>query len=299
MKNKGILEKNSKAESAISTSSRKYRQQLITAIIFILIMIYLSVLFLFFDFNLVDNIFIFGLINLVILFLALKYKPIWNALKGFSEWVANSRHDWLFFKGRFRIVNHSIYTGLAGAVGVGIFGYIIGNNLAALILVFCVVLGAAGFAQLRWGSASLLRPFGYWGAILGGILGSILINILFTISFYQAAIACVLCAPFIQAIGRLYCLSHGCCHGIVTCKELGIRVWQSQSRVVLSGLKGEYILPTQLFSILFNLLLGLLLFSIWSSHKFSGSLIVGLYLILTDNHYNVTVSIINKGFGRI
>ena len=267
---------------SIPTFSKKYRQLVITAVIFILIVIYSSVLFFFPYSHLSDNVFLFVSINLAILLLAFKYRAIWNALKTFSEWVANSRHDWLFFKGKFRIVNHSIYSGLAGAVGVGIFGYITGNNLAVLILAFCVILGAAGFAQFRWGSASLLRPFGYWGAILGGILGIILIRILFDISLYQAAIAGVLCAPVAQAIGRLRCLSQGCCHGVITRKELGIRVWQSQSRVVvLSGLKGEYILPTQLFSILFNLLLGLLLFSAWSSHKLSGSLIVGLYFILT------------------
>ena len=267
---------------SIPTSSAKYRQLVITAIIFILIVVYTSVLFFFSGFNLTGNIFLLGLVGLAILFLAFSYKVIWNAMKGFAEWVANSRRDWLFFKGKFRIINHSIYSGLAGAVGAGIFGYIIGDDLAALVFTFCVVLGAAGFAQFRWGSASLLRPFGYWGAILGGILGIILIRIFFHISLYQAAIAGVLCAPFTQAIGRLRCLSQGCCHGVVASKELGIRVWQSQSRVViLSGLKGEYILPTQLYSILFDLLLGLLLFLAWSSHKLSVSLIVGLYFILT------------------
>jgi prolipoprotein diacylglyceryltransferase len=99
---------------------------------------------------------------------------------------------------------------------------------------------------------------------------------------YQTAVGAVLAASFSQAIGRLRCLSQGCCHGIVTSKAMGIRVWQNQSRVVvLSGLKGEYIIPTQLFSILFNLLLGTLLFAIWSSHRFSGSFIVGLYFVLT------------------
>ena len=63
---------------------------------------------------------------------------------------------------------------------------------------------------------------------------------------------------------------------------MGIRVWQSQSRVVaLSGLKGEFILPTQVFSILFNLLLGILLLAVWSSQQFSASFIIGLYLVLT------------------
>jgi len=235
-----------------------------------------------FDLHFVDNIFLFGSVVLTILLLAVEYQVIWHALKGFCEWVANSRRDWLFFKGRFRIINHSIYSGLAGAVGAGILTYVLGNGLAVLLLGFCAILGAAGFAQFRWGSTSLLRPFGYWGAITGGILGIILIRLIFNIPVYQVAVAAVLCAPFTQTIGRFRCLSQGCCHGIVTRKELGIRVWQSQSRVVtLSGLKGAFILPTQLFSILFNLLLGIMLVSVWSSHKFSGSFIVGLYLILT------------------
>jgi protein-S-isoprenylcysteine O-methyltransferase Ste14 len=259
-----------------------FHRLVIAAIIFILVEIYLSVIFLLFDVHFVDNIFLSVPVAIVILFLAIKYQVIWNALKGFCEWVANSRRDWLFFEGRFRIINHGIYSGLAGAVGVGFLIYILGDGLAVLLLGFCAILGAAGFAQFRWGSASLLRPFGYWGAIIGGILGIILIRFIFDIPVYQVAVAAVLCAPFTQAIGRLRCLSQGCCHGTVTRKELGIRIWQSQSRVVtLSGLKGEYILPTQLFSILFNLFLGLMLISVWSSHKFSGSFIVGLYLVLT------------------
>jgi hypothetical protein len=244
--------------------------------------IYLSVIFWLFGIHFVGNLFLFGPVVLAILFFTFEYPGIWHALKGLGERVANSRHDWLFFDGRFRIINHSIYSGLAGAVGAGFLTYILRDGLAVLLLGFCAILGAAVFAQFRWGNTSLLRPFGYWGAIIGGILGIILIWLIFSIPLYRVAAAAVLCAPFTQAVGRLRCLSQGCCHGTVTRKELGIRVWQSQSRVVtLSGLKGEYLLPTQLFSILFNLLLGLMLISVWSSHKFSGSFIVGIYLVLT------------------
>jgi protein-S-isoprenylcysteine O-methyltransferase Ste14 len=259
-----------------------FHRLVITATIFILMVIYLSVIFLLFNIHFVDNIFLFGPVVLAILFLAFEYQAIWHVLKGLCERVANSRHDWLFFEGRFRVINHSIYSGLAGAVGAGFLTYILRDGLAVLLLGFCAILGSAVFAQFRWGNTSLLRPFGYWGAIIGGILGIILIRLIFNIPVYQVAVAAVLCAPFTQAIGRLRCLSQGCCHGTVTHKELGIRVWQSQSRVVtLSRLKGEYLLPTQLFSILFNLLLGLMLISVWSSHKFSGLFIVGIYLVLT------------------
>jgi hypothetical protein len=203
-------------------------------------------------------------------------------LRRFSEWTANSRRDWIFFGGRFRIINHSIFSGLAGATGAWIFGYMVGNGVAALILTVCVILGAAIFAQFRWGNPSLLRPFGYWGAILGGSLGLAVMATLFHISLPRAAVAAALCAPFTQAVGRLRCLSQGCCHGTVTGEETGIRVWQGQSRVVvLSGLKGEYLLPTQLYSMVFNLLLGLMLLAAWAGQKVGASLIVGLYFILT------------------
>jgi prolipoprotein diacylglyceryltransferase len=69
---------------------------------------------------------------------------------------------------------------------------------------------------------------------------------------------------------------------VVTDKRFGIRVWQPQSRVcLLSGLKGQWILITQLYSIIFNLLFGPLLWALWLSESLPVSFIIGLYLILT------------------
>jgi prolipoprotein diacylglyceryltransferase len=105
---------------------------------------------------------------------------------------------------------------------------------------------------------------------------------LFGESLAVIALAGVLCAPFAQALGRLRCLVQGCCHGVVTDQRFGIRVWQPQSRVcVLSGLQGRWILIPQLYSILFNLMLGLLLWALWLAESFPVSFIIGLYLILT------------------
>jgi phosphatidylglycerol:prolipoprotein diacylglycerol transferase len=110
----------------------------------------------------------------------------------------------------------------------------------------------------------------------------LLVSFFFAIPLATVALAVVLCAPFAQAIGRLRCLAQGCCHGTVTTKDFGIRIWQSQSRVVaISGLKGKYILNTQLYSILFNIPLGFLLWSIWLSQSLSSFCIIGLYLIFT------------------
>jgi prolipoprotein diacylglyceryltransferase len=144
------------------------------------------------------------------------------------------------------------------------------------------VVFTAVFAQVLWGSSVLARPYGYWGAVLGGGVGILVVSFVFGIPFVTIALAAVLCAPFAQAIGSLRCFVQGCCHGIVTTRDFGIRIWQSQSRVVaISGLKGQYILNTQLYSLLFNIPLGLLLWGLWLSQSVSSSGMIGLYFILT------------------
>jgi protein-S-isoprenylcysteine O-methyltransferase Ste14 len=235
-----------------------------------------------FGFPLTNTTWNWTLVSIALVILAMNYRLMWSALQRVSEWIGNSRHDWLFAGGRFRIINHSLYSGLGGAVAVGILSYVMGNPLTALVLVVCGLVGAAVFAQVLWGSNVLARPYGYWGAVLGGGVGGLVVSFVFGIPLTTIALAAVLCAPFAQAIGRLRCLVQGCCHGIVTTKEVGIRIWQSQSRVVaISGLKGQYILNTQFYSILFNIPLGLLLWSLWLSQSVSSSCIIGLYFILT------------------
>ncbi|MGZ3609915.1 MAG: methyltransferase family protein [Ktedonobacteraceae bacterium] len=100
------------------------------------------------------------IVSLVFVILAMNYRFIWTILLKISEWIANSRHDWLFADGHFRIINHSLYSGLGGAIAVGILSYVIGNPFAALVLLACGLVGAAVFAQVLWGSNTLARPYG-------------------------------------------------------------------------------------------------------------------------------------------
>jgi len=263
-------------------SERHLTQAVITGTIATWLGIYIYLILSIFKSEIISNALGWLLTSILVTFLAFNYPPIWGRLQQLSEWVANSRKDWLFLNGNFRIINHSIYSGLGGAIGVAVSGYILDNNLAVLLLILCSLIGATVFAQVMWGSSKLLRPFGYWGAIIGGIIGITLVYLIFRIPLSKVAVAAVLSAPFVQAVGRLRCLTQGCCHGVITNKSLGIRVWQSQSRVVvLSKLKGRYIHITQLYSILFNLLLGVLLWTLWFSHSVNSSIIIGLYLILT------------------
>jgi hypothetical protein len=188
----------------------------------------------------------------------------------------------VLFGGRFRIINHAVYSGLAGATGAAVGGAVMGNGTAALALGGFMLVGAAVFAQLLWGNVALLRPFGYWGAVLGAAIGVLAVHLATGIPVITVALACAMAAPFAQAIGRFRCLVQGCCHGVRTGPELGIRVWQHQSRVVvLSGLKGRFILITQLYSVIFNVALGLVLLSLYRSGGVDSAFILGLYLVLT------------------
>ena len=120
----------------------------------------------------------------------------------------------------------------------------------------------------------LRRPFGFYGGLIGVGLACLLFDERWTL----LAAHC-LSAPWMQAIGRLRCLVNGCCHGGPAPSGIGIRVTHERSRVTrLASLAGLAIHPTQLYSILSNTFLGLVLLRLW----FSGcpvSLICGVYAI--------------------
>jgi protein-S-isoprenylcysteine O-methyltransferase Ste14 len=210
------------------------------------------------------------------------YVPVWNALRRVTEAVANSRRDLLFFGGRLRVISHAAFAFATGVLGAGLASAVLHGPALVLLGVACTVAGGALYAQLSWGSSALLRPFGFWGTIPGLLVALVVARVGFGASPLDVLLAATLAAPWAQAAGRLRCLAQGCCHGVPTDERLGIRVWQPQSRVVvLSKLEGRWILPTQLFSILFNLVLGALLVSAWLTRALPATAIAGLYFVLT------------------
>lgn len=190
-----------------------------------------------------------------------------------------------------RIINHAIYTFLAAAGGYYLVLALAGPPylLASGIVTICSLAGAGIWAQLIEGSSQLLRPFGYYGAILGGIAGILLIAATSPllpengndpwIIFGAMAAA----APWIQAIGRIRCIVQGCCHGrpVHTCHtHLGLRHTNPSSRVcALSPYTGIPLHATPLYSIAFNLLIGTILLRLWTASA-SVALIAGLYFAL-------------------
>jgi prolipoprotein diacylglyceryltransferase len=123
------------------------------------------------------------------------------------------------------------------------------------------LLGAGLWAQLVEGSSRLRRPFGFYGGLIGGGIAC-----LFFKDRWTLLAATCLAAPWMQAIGRLRCLVNGCCHGRQTTPAIGIRVTHPRSRVPrMAELAGVSIHATQLYSILTNVFLGLLLARMWMS----------------------------------
>ena len=99
-------------------------------------------------------------------------------------------------------------------------------------------------------------PFGYYGSIIGGLLALALVAILRGPAIELLG-ALALAAPWTQAIGRFRCIVQGCCHGRPV--DWGIRVTNPHSRVVkLAELAGRPIHPTPLYSILANMVIGVL-----------------------------------------
>lgn len=223
----------------------------------------------------------------VIFLISERRNAIYSTLLSFTQKLVNSWNEYRI--GPLRLINHSLYAFLAAGGGF----YLIlcltgGNDLFPILLVMsCSLIGSAVWAQLLEGSSLLLRPFGYYGSILGGILGVALVFLLNShhpdsspwIIFAAFATA----APFIQAIGRLRCMVQGCCHGkpVEAEKESkGIRHTNPSSRVcALTSHTNTPLYPTPLYSLIMNTLTGILLLRLWLSHVPAG-LLIGLYFIL-------------------
>lgn len=205
------------------------------------------------------------------------YKPFLLFVYKVTQLAANS---WKAYRiGNIRIINHSIFSFLSGSSGAFIAYLFIPNGYIILFIAVCTLMGAAIWAQLIEGSNALLRPFGYYGGIIGGLFSLILISAATSYSFIYLCAVMAMLAPLVQAIGRFRCLVQGCCHGARTESIFAIVVTNEHSRVCkLSGLKSFPIHNTQLYSILSNIVLQLVvikLFMIGANVAF----ITGVYFI--------------------
>ena len=221
-------------------------------------------------------------VSILIFLLSANYLKIWIFLKNSAEKIANSWKEWVF--GKVRVVNHGFYAGTGAFFGIYVAGILAGKDYALALLVYAVLLTICGalWAQIIEGSAKLKRPFGYYGGLVGILFGSFAIWLMGLNVWVVLGVTSV-SMPWAQAFGRLRCLVNGCCHGRqIDNPTIGIRFSHPRSRVCnISGLKGELIHPTQLYSILWLFFIGIFLFTLWI-HCCSPPLVFGLYLILTS-----------------
>lgn len=204
---------------------------------------------------------------------------VWKYLLNWSEKMANS---WKSYRiGKVRIINHFIYSGLAGGTGASIVVLILGKEYIPYVFTLMIIgiLGAAIIGQILVGSTNKLsRPFGYFGSLIG-ISAAGLILSAFRWELFRILAAFSVAAPVTQAIGRIRCLIQGCCHGERTAEGMGITVENPHSRVcMLSHKCGVPIHSTQLYSIIGNIVLEGWLLLLW----FSGiklTVIAGVYLV--------------------
>lgn len=140
--------------------------------------------------------------------------------------------------------------------------------------------GAALWAQFIEGSPMLLRPYGYYGSVIGIAITASCIAYFSSLNIFTLMAVASLAAPVIQCIGRLRCLVQGCCHGKPTTAVKGIHFCHPKSRVnKIAGWKGKNLYPTQLYSIGSNFIIAFLLLRL-ASLNVPASFITGMYLIL-------------------
>lgn len=217
--------------------------------------------------------------GLLLYALALAAPALWGQARRSASRIANSWREWRI--GPVRVINHGLYAGLGATVGFGIAAWLVGPGSAGPLAILGAggLMGAGVWGQVLVGSRTLLRPFGYFGCVLGVSLAGVALALAGK-DVWALGAALAGAAPWVQAIGRLRCLVQGCCHGARCEDDRGIIYRHPRSRVLfVAGLGGVPLHPTPLYSIAGNLLIGPLLLRLWMVQA-PASFIIGAYLML-------------------
>jgi prolipoprotein diacylglyceryltransferase len=203
----------------------------------------------------------------------------WRRVRSATERIANSWHEWRL--GPIRLINHGLYAAAAAAVGFVIVATATApeHYPAVLWMSLWALLGAGVWGQLFEGSSKLLRPFGWYGGVVGGLVGALTAPLLGAPVIPLLA-AMAVAAPWMQMLGRVRCLVQGCCHGGPAPDGIGIRYRHPRSRVVqLADLAGRPIHATPLYSIAGNLVVGTILLRLRVLGA-ADTLVLGVFFIL-------------------
>lgn len=215
---------------------------------------------------------------------------LWAWLRRISERAANSWQEWSL--GPVRLLSHGLFIGIAVFLSFPIGIWLGGPDLLGWIFAASLVgaVAAALWAQLIEGSPQLLRPFGYFGGMIGVIVTVVAASATAVDAWRFLAASCVLLA-FGQGFGRLRCLVNGCCHGRPAPTGIGITYVHPMPRPTrLANLGGVPIHPTQIYSLLWLVVVGIVLTRLWFVEA-PLSFIAGVYFVFVglgrfvEEHY--------------
>jgi hypothetical protein len=184
---------------------------------------------------------------------------LWAGVRGAAERLANSWREWRI--GPVRLINHGAYAFAGAGVCMLVAGMAIGaaHTLSVVWVGACILVGSGLWAQWLEGSSRLLRPFGWYGGMAGALIGAVTARAA-GVPLMPLLASFAVAAPWLQILGRMRCLVQGCCHGGPASEAIGIRYLHRRSRVTqLANLAGVPIHATPLYSILGNVVLGLLM----------------------------------------
>jgi len=112
--------------------------------------------------------------------------------------------------------------------------------------------------------------FVFYGGVIAGILTVFALTRKYKINFLKFADIMALGIPLGHALGRMGCFFYGCCYGKPTTSKLGI-LFPPESA---AGLLGVKVIPTQLISAVFLLLIFYILLFVKKRKKFSGQILL-------------------------
>jgi hypothetical protein len=214
--------------------------------------------------------------------LAWRHRLVWQLLLGLVEQASNS---WSALQlGPVRVISHAAWSFASAAVGTLVVLFLAGPEalVPSAFVILTGLLSAGAWGYWLEGGNRLSRPFGYYGFLFGEMAA---VLVLFLGGYPHAgALAAALAAAgaVAQAIGRVRCMVQGCCHGKPLFRGLGIQVTNQFSRVTtLSRLANVPLHPTQLYSMLANVLLATVLLRLWTIGT-PWTVVVGMYLVLSS-----------------
>jgi prolipoprotein diacylglyceryltransferase len=163
-------------------------------------------------------------------------------------------------------MSHGIYAAAGSTAGVALAAWLAGPGTIWWIVMATIgaEVGSALWAQLVEGSPQLLRPYGYFGAVIAGALLCGVMG-LFGLDGWLLVSAMAVGGCVTQVLGRLRCLVQGCCHGRPVDRPWGLRYRHERSRVVrLSRLGGVPLHPTQVYSMMWTSVTLVALVALWA-----------------------------------